>query len=154
MNYCIYNKFNASAVLSTSLFSQFIFSILFCIIQRLPSFCDWTIHLFYICFKKLYFFVCNFYKKKSEKYTQKKNDFPNIPIIFIDDSTDSSPISYRSVARRKTDLMPTIPSPRDANFGSRSSLYCSTPRTQGKAKNKKNHLQPLSSTQKIIIKCI
>lgn len=51
---------------------------------------------------------------------------------FLDDSNDSSPLLYRSVARRKTDLMPTIPSPRDSNFGSRTSLHCHTPRTQGK----------------------
>lgn len=49
-----------------------------------------------------------------------------------DDSTDSSPLSYRSVHRRKTDLMPTIPSPRDTSFGSKSSLY-HTPRTPGRA---------------------
>ncbi|XP_037036284.1 ensconsin isoform X10 [Bradysia coprophila] len=47
-----------------------------------------------------------------------------------DDSTDSSPLSYRSVHRRKTDLMPTVPSPRDPSFGSKSSLY-HTPRTPG-----------------------
>lgn len=50
---------------------------------------------------------------------------------FLDDSTDTSPLSYRSVHRRKTDLMPTIPSPRDTSFGSKSSLY-HTPRTPGK----------------------
>ncbi|XP_037036281.1 ensconsin isoform X8 [Bradysia coprophila] len=49
-----------------------------------------------------------------------------------DDSTDSSPLSYRSVHRRKTDLMPTVPSPRDPSFGSKSSLY-HTPRTPGRA---------------------
>ncbi|XP_055637051.1 uncharacterized protein LOC129775886 isoform X9 [Toxorhynchites rutilus septentrionalis] len=45
-----------------------------------------------------------------------------------DDSVD---ISYqRTVNRRKTDLMPTIPSPRDS---SRSSLGTHTPRTPGRA---------------------
>lgn len=38
---------------------------------------------------------------------------------------------FRSVYRRKTDLMPTIPSPRDGHYGSRSSLS-TTPRTPGK----------------------
>ncbi|XP_055317456.1 ensconsin isoform X21 [Sitodiplosis mosellana] len=47
-----------------------------------------------------------------------------------DDSNDTSPFVIRSVARRKTDLIPTIPI-RDSSFGSRTSLYCSTPRTQG-----------------------
>ncbi|XP_055317325.1 histone-lysine N-methyltransferase, H3 lysine-79 specific isoform X8 [Sitodiplosis mosellana] len=46
-----------------------------------------------------------------------------------DDSNDTSPFVIRSVARRKTDLIPTIPI-RDSSFGSRTSLYCSTPRTQ------------------------
>lgn len=61
------------------------------------------------------------------KYRQ-KNQYR---VFYIDDSNDTSPFVYRSVARRKTDLMPTIPI-RDTNFGSRTSLYCSTPRTQGK----------------------
>ncbi|XP_070064837.1 uncharacterized abhydrolase domain-containing protein DDB_G0269086 isoform X4 [Drosophila virilis] len=39
---------------------------------------------------------------------------------------------FRSVYRRKTDLMPTIPSPRDGHYGSRSSLS-TTPRTPGRA---------------------
>ncbi|XP_011211035.2 ensconsin isoform X11 [Bactrocera dorsalis] len=49
-----------------------------------------------------------------------------------DDSVDShaTQIVFRSVARRKTDLMPTIPSPRDGHYGSRSSLS-HTPRTPG-----------------------
>ncbi|XP_036336525.1 ensconsin isoform X9 [Rhagoletis pomonella] len=49
-----------------------------------------------------------------------------------DDSVDShaTQIVFRSVARRKTDLMPTIPSPRDGHYGSRSSLI-HTPRTPG-----------------------
>lgn len=49
------------------------------------------------------------------------------------DLTDS-PQTYRSVARRKTDLMPTLPSPRDGmHFGSRSSLTSAshTPRSPG-----------------------
>ncbi|XP_036336521.1 ensconsin isoform X6 [Rhagoletis pomonella] len=51
-----------------------------------------------------------------------------------DDSVDShaTQIVFRSVARRKTDLMPTIPSPRDGHYGSRSSLI-HTPRTPGRA---------------------
>ncbi|XP_039966924.1 ensconsin isoform X6 [Bactrocera tryoni] len=51
-----------------------------------------------------------------------------------DDSVDShaTQIVFRSVARRKTDLMPTIPSPRDGHYGSRSSLS-HTPRTPGRA---------------------
>ncbi|XP_037905944.1 reticulocyte-binding protein 2 homolog a isoform X11 [Hermetia illucens] len=48
-----------------------------------------------------------------------------------EDITDSPPISYRSVARRKTDLMPTIPSPRESSFGSKTSLHSHTPRTPG-----------------------
>ncbi|XP_058840064.1 ensconsin-like isoform X2 [Topomyia yanbarensis] len=44
---------------------------------------------------------------------------------------DSADMSYqRTVNRRKTDLMPTIPSPRDS---SRSSLGTHTPRTPGRA---------------------
>ncbi|XP_059621668.1 trichohyalin isoform X6 [Phlebotomus argentipes] len=47
-------------------------------------------------------------------------------------ANDSATVSYRSVARRKTDLMPTIPSPRDGtNYGSRSSLGSHTPRSPG-----------------------
>lgn len=73
--------------------------------------------------------------KIKTKKTQAADQNPvtqMLPMLFLDDSTDSSPLSYRSVARRKTDLMPTIPTSRDSNFGSRSSLYCHTPRTQGK----------------------
>uniref|UniRef100_A0A1B0A6U5 MAP7 domain-containing protein n=1 Tax=Glossina pallidipes TaxID=7398 RepID=A0A1B0A6U5_GLOPL len=51
--------------------------------------------------------------------------------ISKEDNVDTSHIVFRSVARRKTDLMPTIPSPRDGHYGSRSSL--STPRTPGRA---------------------
>ncbi|KAL5291241.1 ens family protein [Megaselia abdita] len=49
------------------------------------------------------------------------------------DLVDSSHFC-RSVYRRKTDLMPTIPSPRDHShyFGSKSSI-CNTPRTPGRA---------------------
>ncbi|XP_067645582.1 ensconsin isoform X7 [Eurosta solidaginis] len=49
-----------------------------------------------------------------------------------DDNVDShaTQIVFRSVGRRKTDLMPTIPSPRDGHYGSRSSLS-HTPRTPG-----------------------
>ncbi|XP_055698767.1 ensconsin isoform X11 [Phlebotomus papatasi] len=47
-------------------------------------------------------------------------------------TSNDSPVSYRSVARRKTDLMPTVPSPRDGtNYGSRSSLGSHTPRSPG-----------------------
>ncbi|XP_037939075.1 inner centromere protein isoform X6 [Teleopsis dalmanni] len=49
-----------------------------------------------------------------------------------EDNVDTSHIVFRSVARRKTDLMPTIPSPRDGHYGSRSSLS-HTPRTPGRA---------------------
>ncbi|XP_055698761.1 ensconsin isoform X5 [Phlebotomus papatasi] len=49
-------------------------------------------------------------------------------------TSNDSPVSYRSVARRKTDLMPTVPSPRDGtNYGSRSSLGSHTPRSPGRA---------------------
>ncbi|XP_036336518.1 AF4/FMR2 family member lilli isoform X3 [Rhagoletis pomonella] len=53
---------------------------------------------------------------------------------YSNDSVDShaTQIVFRSVARRKTDLMPTIPSPRDGHYGSRSSLI-HTPRTPGRA---------------------
>ncbi|XP_055915588.1 ensconsin isoform X6 [Eupeodes corollae] len=50
--------------------------------------------------------------------------------IFKEDNVDSAHIAFRSVARRKTDLMPTIPSPRDTHYGSKSSLS-TTPRTPG-----------------------
>lgn len=59
--------------------------------------------------------------------------FFGVPVSFTD-LTDSSPQTYRSVARRKTDLMPTLPSPRDGmQFGSRSSLTSAshTPRSPG-----------------------
>ncbi|XP_055915584.1 ensconsin isoform X2 [Eupeodes corollae] len=52
--------------------------------------------------------------------------------IFKEDNVDSAHIAFRSVARRKTDLMPTIPSPRDTHYGSKSSLS-TTPRTPGRA---------------------
>ncbi|XP_037905942.1 reticulocyte-binding protein 2 homolog a isoform X10 [Hermetia illucens] len=58
------------------------------------------------------------------KYTNIRNNTK-------EDITDSPPISYRSVARRKTDLMPTIPSPRESSFGSKTSLHSHTPRTPG-----------------------
>ncbi|KAH8395319.1 hypothetical protein KR222_009407, partial [Zaprionus bogoriensis] len=46
-----------------------------------------------------------------------------------EDIVDTSQnLVFRSVYRRKTDLMPTIPSPRDGHYGSRSSLS-TTPRT-------------------------
>ncbi|XP_055695638.1 inner centromere protein isoform X2 [Lutzomyia longipalpis] len=49
-------------------------------------------------------------------------------------TNDSPTVSYRNVARRKTDLMPTVPSPRDGtNYGSRSSLGSHTPRSPGRA---------------------
>ncbi|BFF98013.1 ensconsin [Drosophila madeirensis] len=50
-----------------------------------------------------------------------------------EDSVDTSPIMFRSVYRRKTDLMPTIPSPRDGHYGSRSSLSTTPARTPGRA---------------------
>ncbi|XP_034122609.1 inner centromere protein A isoform X3 [Drosophila guanche] len=50
-----------------------------------------------------------------------------------EDSVDTSPIVFRSVYRRKTDLMPTIPSPRDGHYGSRSSLSTTPARTPGRA---------------------
>ncbi|XP_075162586.1 MAP7 domain containing protein ensconsin isoform X5 [Haematobia irritans] len=50
-----------------------------------------------------------------------------------EDHVDSSHIVFRSVARRKTDLMPTIPSPRDGHYGSRSSLSNTPSRTPGRA---------------------
>ncbi|XP_059221485.1 MAP7 domain-containing protein 1 isoform X6 [Stomoxys calcitrans] len=48
-----------------------------------------------------------------------------------EDNVDASHIVFRSVARRKTDLMPTIPSPRDGHYGSRSSLSNTPSRTPG-----------------------
>ncbi|XP_059221479.1 ensconsin isoform X3 [Stomoxys calcitrans] len=50
-----------------------------------------------------------------------------------EDNVDASHIVFRSVARRKTDLMPTIPSPRDGHYGSRSSLSNTPSRTPGRA---------------------
>nr|XP_017019437.1 inner centromere protein isoform X5 [Drosophila kikkawai] len=51
-----------------------------------------------------------------------------------EDSVDTSPMVFRSVYRRKTDLMPTIPSPRDGHYyGSRSSLSTTPARTPGRA---------------------
>lgn len=59
----------------------------------------------------------------------------NVPIGFEFPEIDLVDSSHfcRSVYRRKTDLMPTIPSPRDHShyFGSKSSI-CNTPRTPGK----------------------
>ncbi|XP_030561063.1 eukaryotic translation initiation factor 4 gamma isoform X2 [Drosophila novamexicana] len=50
-----------------------------------------------------------------------------------EDNVDTTQnMMFRSVYRRKTDLMPTIPSPRDGHYGSRSSLS-TTPRTPGRA---------------------
>ncbi|EDW50422.1 GM14013 [Drosophila sechellia] len=61
------------------------------------------------------------------------NNFNNHNPYRKEDSVDSSPMVFRSVYRRKTDLMPTIPSPRDGHYGSRGSL-CTTPaRTPGRA---------------------
>ncbi|KAH8379984.1 hypothetical protein KR009_008323 [Drosophila setifemur] len=50
-----------------------------------------------------------------------------------EDSVDTSPMVFRSVYRRKTDLMPTIPSPRDGHYGSRGSLSTTPARTPGRA---------------------
>lgn len=49
-----------------------------------------------------------------------------------EDEADTSHNSNRSVCRRKTDLMPTVPNTRDRSFyGSRSSLGSLTPRSPG-----------------------
>ncbi|KAH8329672.1 hypothetical protein KR074_007483, partial [Drosophila pseudoananassae] len=50
-----------------------------------------------------------------------------------EDNVDTSPMVFRSVYRRKTDLMPTIPSPRDGHYGSRGSLSTTPARTPGRA---------------------
>ncbi|XP_017071206.1 ensconsin isoform X5 [Drosophila eugracilis] len=62
-------------------------------------------------------------KKRASSSTDRQDE----------DSVDSSPMVFRSVYRRKTDLMPTIPSPRDGHYGSRSSLSTTPARTPGRA---------------------
>ncbi|XP_037939078.1 ensconsin isoform X9 [Teleopsis dalmanni] len=68
----------------------------------------------------------------STPHRQNSNHFTitNNSCAVKEDNVDTSHIVFRSVARRKTDLMPTIPSPRDGHYGSRSSLS-HTPRTPG-----------------------
>ncbi|XP_032575952.1 inner centromere protein isoform X1 [Drosophila sechellia] len=61
------------------------------------------------------------------------NNFNNHNPYRKEDSVDSSPMVFRSVYRRKTDLMPTIPSPRDGHYGSRGSLSSTPARTPGRA---------------------
>ncbi|EDV50866.2 uncharacterized protein Dere_GG14220, isoform F [Drosophila erecta] len=61
------------------------------------------------------------------------NNFNNHNSYRKEDSVDSSPMVFRSVYRRKTDLMPTIPSPRDGHYGSRGSLSSTPARTPGRA---------------------
>ncbi|XP_043649838.1 ensconsin isoform X3 [Drosophila teissieri] len=61
------------------------------------------------------------------------NNFNNHNSYRKEDSVDSSPMMFRSVYRRKTDLMPTIPSPRDGHYGSRGSLSSTPARTPGRA---------------------
>ncbi|XP_044313532.1 inner centromere protein isoform X6 [Drosophila rhopaloa] len=61
------------------------------------------------------------------------NNFNNHNSYRKEDSVDTSPMVFRSVYRRKTDLMPTIPSPRDGHYGSRSSLSTTPARTPGRA---------------------
>ncbi|XP_017059749.1 inner centromere protein isoform X1 [Drosophila ficusphila] len=61
------------------------------------------------------------------------NNFNNHNSYRKEDSVDSSPMVFRSVYRRKTDLMPTIPSPRDGHYGSRGSLSTTPARTPGRA---------------------
>ncbi|XP_037939077.1 ensconsin isoform X8 [Teleopsis dalmanni] len=70
----------------------------------------------------------------STPHRQNSNHFTitNNSCAVKEDNVDTSHIVFRSVARRKTDLMPTIPSPRDGHYGSRSSLS-HTPRTPGRA---------------------
>ncbi|XP_017071207.1 ensconsin isoform X6 [Drosophila eugracilis] len=63
--------------------------------------------------------------------TEGHNNFNNHNSYRKEDSVDSSPMVFRSVYRRKTDLMPTIPSPRDGHYGSRSSLSTTPARTPG-----------------------
>ncbi|XP_017071201.1 flocculation protein FLO11 isoform X1 [Drosophila eugracilis] len=65
--------------------------------------------------------------------TEGHNNFNNHNSYRKEDSVDSSPMVFRSVYRRKTDLMPTIPSPRDGHYGSRSSLSTTPARTPGRA---------------------
>ncbi|XP_043649842.1 inner centromere protein isoform X6 [Drosophila teissieri] len=62
-------------------------------------------------------------KKRASSSTDRQDE----------DSVDSSPMMFRSVYRRKTDLMPTIPSPRDGHYGSRGSLSSTPARTPGRA---------------------
>ncbi|KQS43549.1 uncharacterized protein Dere_GG14220, isoform E [Drosophila erecta] len=62
-------------------------------------------------------------KKRASSSTDRQDE----------DSVDSSPMVFRSVYRRKTDLMPTIPSPRDGHYGSRGSLSSTPARTPGRA---------------------
>ncbi|XP_017059753.1 ensconsin isoform X4 [Drosophila ficusphila] len=62
-------------------------------------------------------------KKRASSSTDRQDE----------DSVDSSPMVFRSVYRRKTDLMPTIPSPRDGHYGSRGSLSTTPARTPGRA---------------------
>lgn len=53
-------------------------------------------------------------------------------IFLILEDVDNSVNIYRSVARRKTDLMPTVPNTSNRSFyGSRSSLGSLTPRSPG-----------------------
>lgn len=132
--------------------SNFVLDLIF--VFKKPFFLFSVMWLLFLCFhhnlfslfsnifggKILFFYflltttTTNLYKNQPIK----KSKIKKIKIwCFIDDSIDS-PFVIRSVARRKTDLMPTIPI-RDTNFGSRNSLYCSTPRTQGKHTRKIFH---------------
>ncbi|XP_017127116.1 MAP7 domain-containing protein 1 isoform X7 [Drosophila elegans] len=61
-------------------------------------------------------------KKRASSSTDRQDE---------DSCVDTSPMVFRSVYRRKTDLMPTIPSPRDGHYGSRSSLSTTPARTPG-----------------------
>ncbi|XP_032598638.1 uncharacterized abhydrolase domain-containing protein DDB_G0269086 isoform X8 [Drosophila grimshawi] len=65
----------------------------------------------------------------AKKRTSSSTDRHDEDIV---DTTTQQNMMFRSVYRRKTDLMPTIPSPRDGHYGSRSSLS-TTPRTPGRA---------------------
>lgn len=77
------------------------------------------------------FVLSTFYLKRPFHIVfSKKNENKNKKQI-TEDKVDTAHNSFRSVARRKTDLMPTIPSPRDGHYGSRTSLN-NTPRTPGK----------------------
>ncbi|XP_017842859.1 ensconsin isoform X10 [Drosophila busckii] len=72
-------------------------------------------------------------KKRASSSTDRQDE----------DNVDSTQnLVFRSVYRRRTDLMPTIPSPRDGHYGSRSSLS-TTPRTPGRAYSM-NRLDQLS----------